>query len=208
MVAWTLGILAALGLAWVVGAVAVPVWGTSRAVDRCHEFYIANTLIEDRILALFARTLPDPQIETLDGAREEAASLGPPQVAAGRLSMYLRLPKRCAPHRQAAVLLLGECGEPAVPALVQHLEDGDFVVRLLALRALWQARDPRAVPGLCKMLGHAEWQMRELAAQALGETGDPTAIAHLEEAQNDEDASVRQVVATALKKIRAEEPPK
>jgi hypothetical protein len=193
-----LTLLALLGaFCW---AVVVPVCRTCAAVERCHERYLADFSIEDIILTRF----PDPAANWTSGALEEVGSLGAPREAVEKLRLYLRLPGRIAPHRQAAVLLLGECGEIALPILSECLADRDDIVRLLAVRALWIGKNRRSVSPLCDALRNDGWQgIRQLAAQALGDIGDPRAADALEAAKEDRVPEVRQAAAEALRKIRA-----
>jgi hypothetical protein len=108
MVAWTLGILAALGLAWFVGAVAVPVW-TTKAI----------------VTAYATQEIDEPTaIERLGGQ----------EAAARRLALYLRMPKCwrhrptiCLPTDEAdeAAFLLFACGRPGALVVPRLLESRD-----------------------------------------------------------------------------------
>ena len=144
---WTAGILLALGLAWFVGAVVVPVWQTRAAVTRCY----------DR-RALLARALVD-----------EVDVLGGPDEATQKLGLYLRVPDPLAPHRMIATRMLGECGRCAVPALKSLLDDEDKTVRYWAaweLGNVGTAAEDTA-PALTRALADADGDVRQAAADAL-----------------------------------------
>ena len=117
MVLWTALILLALGLAWFIGAVAVPVWQIRRIVA------------EARVL--------DPQaaVERLGG---EAA-------AARKLAMYRRLPAWLAPYNQPfEVDLFGYCGQAGAPHLIDIIRREAGETRLCALKAFtFKIRAPR-----------------------------------------------------------------
>jgi HEAT repeat protein len=55
--------------------------------------------------------------------------------------------------RRAAAWALGQIGDPqATPALIQALQDEEWVVRQAAARALEQIGDPQATPALIQAL--------------------------------------------------------
>lgn len=133
MTLWTAGILLALGLAWFVGAVVLPVWRVRK-------------ILEEE---------PDPGkvVERLGGA-------GP---AIRALRLYAKLPDRVAPSGDGAVFSLGWCGPEAMPALVaalgsprtqiagsaaHALADGPFFEeRTMALPSLIEIMKRRSDPG-------------------------------------------------------------
>jgi hypothetical protein len=117
MILWTAGILLALGLAWFVGAVAVPVFEV-RAVVR--EWYTGgyHPMYKDTFFA------------------KDIKGLGGPRAAARKLSLYLHAPESLAPRKEFVVSVLGECGEPAVPELERLLQHRNPSIRQAAARAL------------------------------------------------------------------------
>ena len=108
MVGWTLGILAVLGLAWFVGAVAVPVWQVRRVIRE------PSTV----------------------GLEEDIQRLGGPDRAAPKLGRYLGMPDPLAERKPRAASLLGFCGRQAVPILVRATSRADREVRLKAFESL------------------------------------------------------------------------
>jgi hypothetical protein len=130
MLAWTAAILAALALAWFIGAVVVPVWQTRKVV---------TTYAHDR---------------NYQAASVYIARLGGNRQAARRLRGYLHLPRWVAGERLDAVSLLGCCGEEAAPGLVEMLRDQEMLVRWWATIALVNVGDEQArqaIPLLEKM---------------------------------------------------------
>jgi len=165
MAAWTAGILLALGLVWFVGAVVAPVWQTDKVLrdPRPHP---------ERLLVPYERWSSSelkPYVEAVN-------SLGGPETASNRLSVYLRTPRRIAPHKEKAIFILGLCGPNAVPALRRAIQDTDEGLRCQAI-----------------------WALSQIGA------GAQPAVADLQQALGDESDRVRSFAAEALKKIRGEE---
>ena len=185
MALWSAGILLALGLAWFIGTVVVPVWQTHVVLSR---------------LA--------PQCDG-QSARWAVERLGGSERAVHRLALYMRLPPRLTKFRPFAALLLGYCDSTAVPALVRCLDDSEGNVRVGATWGLGllgpQARE--AVPGLTASLRDNNESVRVHAAWALGAIGPDAkgAVTVLEGLLNDTLPQVRSAAASALKQIRDEE---
>ena len=214
---WSAAILLALGLAWFVGAVAVPVWQTRAAVKK-------HAINSDFIGAV--------------------RSLGGPEQAASKLRFYFLLPERWTESRWFAARLLGHCGpsaapslrrllrapesestdvriqaldslndlapSSAVPELIAALEDKDPTVRSMSAKVLGRIgpQAQEAVPALTRILTDIYSNTRCSAARALGEIGPGAseAIGPLTKAGVDPEGEVRAAAAEALKKIRGEEP--
>jgi len=211
MVLWTAAILAALGLAWFIGAVVVPVMQVRSAGLAWSE--------EQR------------GADMALGAELHVQRLGSPAQAASRIRTYLHwsrlLPgaKAGFPRngvgnpRRVALYLLTECGAAGVPVLLEHTSDRDADVRwnaVINIRALVELgsrteRTRAAVPALIMLLDHPEAPFRSLAAEALGEAGREalSAVPQLEAlSKRDSDSDVRAAAAEALKSIRDAEPAK
>ena len=226
MVLWTCAILLALGLAWFIGAVVVPVWQTSLVVSDC---------AADQDFFSMSRPFDfEKAIERLGGADK----------ARHRLEVYLRLLRPAAEHRGVAIFLLGHCGEKAVPFLLSALSDPDSDVRektlwalqetglppgedvsslLLVLRdndeglrataafALGQVatRRPEIVPALTEALGDGDWAVRCSAARSLGSMGVTAKVAILPLAARVSDTvpDVRIAAARALREMGPEARP-
>ena len=111
-----------------------------------------------------------------DSAGHQSAALGHADPAAIRALMDA-LCDRDTLKRHRARLLLVDIGSPAVPYLVQALEDPDAeeCVHWEAAKALSDIGDPLAAPALIGILGQDEhFGIRWLAAEgliALGRTG-------------------------------------
>lgn len=83
------------------------------------------------------------------------------------------------PAQLAAADALGRIGQPAVPALMEALIDGNPVVRFQAARALTYmgAQASSAVPALMRALGDQDESVRQQSALALGQIGPSAAPA-------------------------------
>jgi HEAT repeat protein len=110
MAAWTAGILLALGLAWFVGAVAVPVVRAHLALSSLSRADIAEADVIER--------------------------LGGRLPACRALSLHLRCPGFDARERGMAAWLLKYCGSDAVPPLRRAMGDDQWYVRRCAALAL------------------------------------------------------------------------
>ncbi|MFZ8842411.1 HEAT repeat domain-containing protein, partial [Thermoflexus sp.] len=102
-----------------------------------------------------------------------------------------------------AAWALGKIGVPALPALLEALQDKDeeWEVRYAAALALGQIGDPQATPALIQALRDENLVVRWAAAEALRKIGDPQALPALLEALKDEDEGVRRAAAEALGQI-------
>ncbi len=116
MALWIAGILLALGLAWFIGAVVVPVWQVRSVLKRGPIGHICDKPI---------------------------GALGGPDRAARKLDLYLRMPHWLASERKTAVAILGHCGSGRVPALSRVLRDQREAVhvRETAARGLAETAD-------------------------------------------------------------------
>ena len=209
MVLWTAGILVALGFAWFVAAVVVPVWRTGKVVES------------------FAQAFDDNPTGFVD-------RLGGKQEAGRSLTLYLRMPERVAPCKEDALRLLNAClpeGRPAVATLVPLLGHRDPRVRRQAV--VWLGRlgpEARAaVPALILALDDQTkvedmlWvkapfgsvdsvvkqdrPVRWHAILALEQIGPAARAAQpaLAKLLANTDPEIRTATAEALKKIRGEE---
>ena len=102
--------------------------------------------------------------------------------------------------RLDAISVLGQIGEPAVPALIEALREAERQGRQNIAFALAQIGKP-AVPALIEALREAEGWIRQSAAFALGRIGDTTAVPALKAALSDVNPDVRTHVASALGRI-------
>jgi HEAT repeat protein len=112
MVLWSSAILLVLGLVWFVGSLVLSVLATRRAVI---EYSTSRFFVDS----------PTPEQKALD-------RLGSPETAATRLSLYLRLPHKLAPHKVFAVQLLGHCGPVGVRELTRALRSDNSAVQRAA----------------------------------------------------------------------------
>jgi HEAT repeat protein len=96
---------------------------------------------------------------------------------------------------------LGELGQEAVDYLLEALISGNKDIRLGAIEALGEIRDPATVNPIMALLGDGDNEIRWEAALALGEIGDLSAIRPLERILRDQDRYVRYGAALALEKL-------
>jgi len=177
MALWSAGILLALGLAWFVAAVVVPVWQTRAAVqhvyDKLAPWYGAGG---------FGVTAAREQ--ELKAAVDK---LGGPESTARRLGLYLMLPEwtdagsRADTYfdmldpgpRKEAFSVLSFCGPYGVPVLTHHLRDSNSSRRYEAAIALGHIGPEacQAVGQLIKCLSDPEVMPRLAAAMAIGKIG-------------------------------------
>ncbi len=96
-------------------------------------------------------------------------------------------------------------GGEALEPLRDALTHSDVRVRTAALLALGDAGDPAVLPDLCDRLAHDQGGMaREAAAQSLGRLGDHRVETALEAtAKSDRKSKVRKAALAALEQIRA-----
>lgn len=146
---------------------------------------------------------------TLPGAyafvdrRQAVRKVGGPDRAASALTLYLWLPDRLAPRKDAAIALLSACGGPGIGRLCrlagsEHRADMDTVTWALSQCG------PEAVPALIGMLGSSDVVRRQIAAGALGwiRPAPQEAVPALERALLDEDWYVRYCAKYSLGSIR------
>jgi len=109
-------------------------------------------------------------------------------------------PKLNAHAKLAALDILGRIHAlPAVPWLLQRLDDPEGDVRARAAHALGAIGVVDAAPALRKALSDSEWPVRAMAARALGRVHDVEAIPALCAALRDREWWVRANAAEALK---------
>jgi HEAT repeat protein len=189
MILWSAGIVLALGLAWFVGAVVVPVWQVRRAIEAPSALNGAG--------ATFGATV--------------IGRLGGPEKAIAKIGIYLRLPEYIAKDRWAAAGNLRYCGSRAVPLLIMALRHNDAEVRSAAAIALAQMEPAptEAAAALAVALHDQAPGVRLHAVWALAEMGPAArdSIPALERTLTDTEAQIRLAAAEALKKIRGEETP-
>jgi HEAT repeat protein len=101
----------------------------------------------------------------------------------------------------SAVLMLGECDETAVTALIVALRDEDPNVRITAAGSLGRVKDPSAVTALVEVLDDSHVNVRRTAAWALGEIRSRAAVTPLIRALSDKDWALRAPAAEALGRI-------
>jgi hypothetical protein len=195
MAAWTAAILLALGLAWFVGAVAVPVWQVRSALPTPYQLDWRGPVeqAENGPLAEEGN-----QLMRVWGFEKRAIDrLGGCERAVRRLSFYLRAPRWLAPDKLHAFRFLVWCEQPARPAILEAMEDPDPSIRLAAIAGIMANGCARRAQDI----GTAVFFF-------FPDGDDDTrarASARLEWLLSDGDPKVRAAAAEALKKIRGEE---
>ena len=133
VVGWTLGILAALGLCWLVGTVAVPVWKANRSIEKCEGLQFSEKEFALQVAV-------------------EAGAVGGKEVLADYLGVALNVPPPACRSQTVAASMLAHCGEPAVPVLIKALTHRDHRVRNNAACALIEI-GPDAVETVPALIG-------------------------------------------------------
>ena len=164
MILWTVVILLALGMIWLVVAGVLPVCKIRRIAEYEH----------------YSEVPPSYYL----------GELGGPHKAAHSLALYLRLPDRWAPHKDVAIYLLDSCGthgKPGVKALIGMIRREDPEIRWRAVNALGSIgpEASAAIPALLALLddkaeahcGSVPVQICPYAARALGRIGSDSAVA-------------------------------
>jgi len=111
-------------------------------------------------------------------------------------------PARTSSDWRKAPYAVGKIGVPALPGLIEAMDDADAGVRLRVIRPIvvMGSSASDAAPALAIRLGDTDAQVRQWAAVALGQIGAPAAgaVPKLAEALKDSEPSVRQAAAAAL----------
>lgn len=181
MALWTAGILLVLGLAWFIGAVVVPVWQVRPVLeemwDGAHSHAVSFQVTGEPLTDYGAAQALSGETEAADRA---LVRLGGQDRAVGKLRLYLRLPSSLAPHKNMAVIVLGQCYSRALSALREASRSRDQAVRRIAAAEM----------GL------------------LCPSNDRATVDVLEQMKQDQDEGVRTMAEAALCSIRGAEAPK
>jgi len=100
-------------------------------------------------------------------AEEQIRNLGGPTMAACALECYLRSPEKWAKHKDVAVRMLQQCGDPALPALRRALSNGNPTIRGYAAWFFNINIGAEAIPDLVSQLRSGSRQAKEQALSAL-----------------------------------------
>jgi HEAT repeat protein len=117
MAAWSAGIVLALGLAWLICAVAAPAWQVHRVLAD-----------EAEMVAKGRPALAPSPVDRLGGKA----------TAARKLDLYLRLPKGLARYKRGALALLAGCGPAGVGPVLRTLGSPDDDLRARAFALLFR----------------------------------------------------------------------
>jgi HEAT repeat protein len=179
MALWTAGILLALGLAWFTGTSVGALMETRKAVE-FHDWEkdeMERHALGQGNAGVDLEPLPP---EKVFGSREKALH---------RLSWYVSLPDRIAPHKGGAALLLVPFGRAAVPKLIVLLHHSDPKVRERAAEALGDISPApmEAAPALLNALNDPADRVRMESVNALRSMGpqQPGVVAGLANALKD-----------------------
>jgi HEAT repeats len=208
-VLWAIALTLLISAALFCWLAVVPVWRTHRVLADCNA--AGGWIISS------GSPRPPAWVPSQD-PEEAVASLGGSGTATARLRFYLRMPRWIATRRFEAAVLLGHCGESAVPVLIPLLRDRDLSIREVAAGNLAAIGKPvdRVVSVLAEALDREAGEnsyMTIALCESLGTLGSraKAAIPALERAARaDYDAAdPRQAATEALKKIKAaQEKPK
>ena len=183
MILWTAAILAALGLAWFIGAVAVPVWQVRSVLKK----------------NLISSKGQGSSSQLFYGRQTAVKDLGGEEEGARKMGLYLRLPNWAAPEKLAVIRTLSHCGAPARPVLIWALSSPDAPMREAAISAI----------GLNGYLGHARGSPPSAYPFANDDDETRALVSRaLTGLLADSDPRVRETAAELLKQIRGPQPPK
>jgi HEAT repeat protein/TolA-binding protein len=138
-------------------------------------------------------------VKAQQAAIDEMASLGPNVVP-----ILLRSRDSSGDRRVGDLFVsaIARIGAPAVPAAIDGLSKGDQPVRLRAVNALRDLRDPRAVEPLLQALADSDKSVRIAVVQTLGTFADPRAADPLLALWSQQDDETRAQLAWALGRLR------
>lgn len=132
-----------------------------------------------------------------DELAQGVASLGGQEVAARKLRWYLHLPG--APHRRAALDLLGECGKDGLRVLLPLLKNKNAKVRFEVLSVLRTMKDRDSGPAIVEATRDEDISVRWMALYALWLVIDAKeGVVVAEQRLRDVEPSVRVAAAEAL----------
>lgn len=106
------------------------------------------------------------------------------------------------PVQVAAAQALASAGSDAVPLLLPLLEEGDPLVKRVALQSLGKIADPAALPAVEKLAAPGTpREIRKAAVVALAGFGERASVALLRQAAADEDVGLRLSALAALRDL-------
>jgi len=149
-----------------------PVLQLLRKGDRDMRYHIVGLLgksLDPRAIDELAAALDDECWFVAKNAANALVKQG--HACIGKLIDLLRNPATKENVRHWASTVLGRVGEEAVEHLIGCLRDKDKSVRILAARALGEARSERAIEHLINALRDDQWPVRNTAAGALEQYG-------------------------------------
>ena len=155
------------------------------------------------VIALSFLSFTSPLLLTRNAA---AQSLSASQASSQEInSLIKKLKSNDERELDAAMEKLEKIGEPAIPALIEALQDKNLLVRQSAAKVLGYIGSP-VIPALAKALKNLDAGVRRSAASALGRIGieAKTALPQLVPLLQDSDAGVRRSAAYAVGNIGVE----
>ena len=106
------------------------------------------------------------------------------------------------PIQVAATQALANAGSDAVPVLLPLLEDGDPLVKRVALQSLGKIADPAALPAVERLASPGQpREIRKAAIVALAGFGERASVSLLRQAAADEDVGLRLSALAALRDL-------
>jgi hypothetical protein len=166
------------------------------------------------LLALFGQYLVRPYFEVgaavgrisfggtkrPDNIKDEVSTLGGPERAAKKCSLFIRCPKWLATEdeKTRAFWIMGACDQPGFPWAEKLLRSSDKDVRAGAAMALGDTGDLRGVTLLMGALKDPSRETRSRAAWSLGKLKDPRAVEPLVSTLEDSDSEVGMAAEAAL----------
>jgi HEAT repeat protein len=144
---WAVALTLLISTALFCWLVVVPVWQVRKALSRCHRQY--------------------PPDVVKDSHEDVIRDLGGKHAAANKIRLYLRMPAFLTEGRPVAVVLLGNCGDNALPTLLDIYHSDDDSLKVAALYAMTTFADDRVVQPLTEALGSEFPALRKAASRRL-----------------------------------------
>ncbi|MEZ2228183.1 MAG: HEAT repeat domain-containing protein [Microcoleus sp.] len=163
--------------------------------------YYQQRLIAVIALSFLSFTSPLLLIRNATAENLSTSTTNPKEIA----SLIEKLKTNDKKELDATIKKLVKIGEPAIPALIEALQDQNLLVRRSAAQVLKQIAGP-AIPALAKALKNSDADVRSGGASALGIIGAEakTVAPQLVPLLKDSDAKVRKSAASALDNIGVE----
>jgi HEAT repeat protein len=175
----------------------------SRAV-RHNAAHALSKIGDARAVDALIDTLQDPDVMVISKAAFALGQIGDLRA----IPALVRLLGHESRELQSTLAsVLERFGLPAVPQLLETLEDQHWQAREHAAYILGFIGSRDTVPALTKALSDQHWQVRFASVHALGDLGGESAKQAVQSTHNDSDPRVRSLAPKVLKRLTSIVPP-